>query len=272
MAKKNLISEERLQQIIQESIYEVLAEGQYDEGFGHWLGKTFQGLRNKWNNFKGDFKAGQHKARWDNRDYDSFSEFGDEADDIRNFGGREYGAYRYNLAADRRANAKQYTTDKVGSNGGSMPKITPHPDLGGQVEPNSGATQAAPATPSAQTQSAPAAPTTPQQSSPAQTTQGAQSAVGPKLGPQSRMDNTKAIKQQLEKTLMQMGMTPQYDKVHKQNIIGWKGKRNAAIKKIIGDWRGTCHYPTLNEHKEKLTQLINEVAVLKQKNRNRKRK
>lgn len=269
---KNLISEERLEQLIKESIYEVLSEGQYDEGLGRWLGNAYQWARNKWNNFKGDFKAGRNYQRYQNRDYDPYSAYGDDADNIRNFGGKEYGAYRHNLTADRRAKAKQYTTDKVGNNGGSMPKITPHPDLGGQVEPNSGATQATPATPATPSQSAPDTAVTPPQTTPTQATQGAQSAVGPKLGPQSRMDNTKARKQQLEKTLMQMGMTPQYDKVHKQNIIGWKGKRNAAIKNIIGDWRGTCHYPTLNEHKEKLTQLINEIAILEQKNRNRKRK
>ena len=34
---KMTISESRLQELIQESIYEVLQEAQYDEG-GHWLG------------------------------------------------------------------------------------------------------------------------------------------------------------------------------------------------------------------------------------------
>ena len=271
MTKKNLISEERLQQIIQESIYEVLMEGQYDEGLGHWLGRGYQWVKDKFSNFGKDFKAGRNKQRYDNRDYDSYGYFGDEADDIRNFGGNEYYTYRRNLANQRRANARQWDrTDNWGYNTG--PNITPHPNLGGTAPEANPAqnTQAAPeANPAQNTQAAPA---TPSQSAPAQVAQGVQSDVGPKLGPQSRIDNTKARKQQLEKTLMQMGMTPQYDKVHKQNIIGWKGRRDATIKKIIGDWRGTCHYQTLNEHKEKLTQLINEIAVLKQKNRNRKRK
>ena len=109
---KMVISESRLREIVNESIYEVLTEEEFDEGFGHWLGKTFQNARNKWNNFKNDFKAGQNKARYDNRDYDSYSRWGDDADDIRNFGGREYSAYRYNLAADRNNNARQYTTNK----------------------------------------------------------------------------------------------------------------------------------------------------------------
>lgn len=109
---KMIISENRLRELLNESIYEVLTEEEFDEGFGHLLGKTFQNARNKWNNFKNDFKAGQNKARYDNRDYDSYSKWGDDADDIRNFGGREYSAYRYNLAADRNNNARRYTTDK----------------------------------------------------------------------------------------------------------------------------------------------------------------
>lgn len=67
---KMTISESRLHELIQESIYEVLQEAQYDEGLGHWLGNAFQTMKNKWNNFKGDFNAGRNKARWDNRNYD----------------------------------------------------------------------------------------------------------------------------------------------------------------------------------------------------------
>ena len=69
---KMTISENRLQELIQEGICEVLQESQYDEGLGHWLGNAYQTMRNKWNNFKGDFNAGRNKARWENRDYDAF--------------------------------------------------------------------------------------------------------------------------------------------------------------------------------------------------------
>lgn len=111
-----VISENRLQELIKESIYEVLNEEQYDEGFAHWLGQTFQKGRNAWNNFKNDFKAGQNKARYDNMNRDSYSIYGDEADNFRNLNGREYATYRYNQEVDRNAKARQYRTDKYGQN------------------------------------------------------------------------------------------------------------------------------------------------------------
>ena len=49
--KKN-ITESELKALISESIYEVLNEGEFDEGIGHKLGSAFQNIRNKWNNFK----------------------------------------------------------------------------------------------------------------------------------------------------------------------------------------------------------------------------
>ena len=57
-----VISESRLREILNESIYEVLTEEEFDEGFGHLLGKTFQNVRNKWNNFKNDFLATEGKS------------------------------------------------------------------------------------------------------------------------------------------------------------------------------------------------------------------
>ena len=51
---KMTISENRLHELIQESIYGVLQEAQYDEGLGHWLGNLWQSAKNKWNNFKGE--------------------------------------------------------------------------------------------------------------------------------------------------------------------------------------------------------------------------
>ena len=106
---KMTISESRLHELIQESIYEVLQEAQYDEGLGHWLGNAFPTMKNKWNNFKGDFNAGRNKARYDNRDYDSYSHYGDEGNEFRNFGGQEYGAHRYNTTVDR--NARLHNTE-----------------------------------------------------------------------------------------------------------------------------------------------------------------
>ena len=263
---KNLISEERLEQLIEESIYEVLSEGQYDEGLGRWLGNAYQWARNKWNNFKGDFNAGRNYQRYKNRDYDSYEPYGDEADAIRNFGGREYGAYRYNLAADRRAKAQQYTTDKVGGNGGSTPKITPHPDLGGQVEPNSGVTQATPATPT--TPAAPAAPATPATpaapatpATPAAPTTPAAPATSTAQansnGKYGTTDATGAGRKALQQAMTASGLVPQGNP---NQPSGWKnakgGKLTPQQQTLIQQWK---RYKAFQEQLEKLEKVLNEV-------------
>lgn len=98
---KMVISEERLQELVRESIYEVLNESEFDEGFGHWLGQTYQGIKNKWNNFKKDFNAGRDKARFDNKDYNGYSHYGDEESELRKMSHGGYGDYRYNLEKER---------------------------------------------------------------------------------------------------------------------------------------------------------------------------
>lgn len=110
-----VISENRLQELIKESIYEVLAEGQYDEGFGHWLGSKFQNIRNKYNNFVNDFRAGQNDARERNKDYNPYGIYGDREDDVRRMGGGAYPDYRYNLEKSRnqRARGEHTTSDPI---------------------------------------------------------------------------------------------------------------------------------------------------------------
>ena len=117
---KCIINEEKLFEIINESIYEVLTEAQQDEGFGHWLGQTFQGLRNKWNNFKGDFKAGKQKAMYDNLNYDPFAHYGDEGNNYRNLDGHSYATERYNRTVRRNANAPRYERERM-TNNNTMP-------------------------------------------------------------------------------------------------------------------------------------------------------
>ena len=260
---KMTISENRLHELIQESIYEVLQEAQYDEGLGHWLGNLWQSAKNKWNNFKGDFEAGKHNAWYNNRDYDSFGYYGDKADDIRNFGGPEYAADRYNRTVDRNAIATQYSRKKYGDEGMPYPNrrgygytgVTPqaHPDLDG--------TQA-----SSQTST--------QQSTtqPQNTIQRSQNPIGNS----DHTNDTMAKKQELEKTLKQLGLQPIFDKDSNGNktarIIGWKGARTQEIGNIIGNWKGLCNYPTLNEQKRQLTHLINEVNALQNKINSKKKK
>lgn len=119
---KITISEEKLNQLIYESIQESLE----DEGLGRWLGNAYQWARNKWNNFKGDFNAGRNYQRYKNKDYDPYHYY-QNGDEFRNLGGRQYGDYRYDLTADRNANAKQYGPS-VYKNGGPAPQGGPQPN------------------------------------------------------------------------------------------------------------------------------------------------
>lgn len=64
---KMIISENRLQELIQESIYEVLQEAQYDEGLGTLLGngvrnaqKLPEKLKKSWQGFKDDFNTARN--------------------------------------------------------------------------------------------------------------------------------------------------------------------------------------------------------------------
>jgi hypothetical protein len=110
---KVVISEERLNRIIKESIIEAINEAMEDEGLGHTLGNAYQWARNKWNNFKGDFNAGRNYQRYQNMNYDPYSKY-NNGDEFRNLNGQEYAAQRYNNTVTRNANARQWTRDKAG--------------------------------------------------------------------------------------------------------------------------------------------------------------
>lgn len=287
---KMTISESRLHELIQESIYEVLQEAQYDEGIGHFLGNLWQSAKNKWNNFKGDFNAGRNKARYDNRDYDSFSHYGDEANDFRNFGGQEYAAHRYNTTVDRNAGARQWTRQRYGDEGMPYPnqgggstttppqspqgQTTPsstqvqgHPDLGGgQQTPQS--TPATPQTTTAQT-------TTPQTTTP-QTTQ----QTGGVNIPKAKMyaANLKAEFDEAMRIMQSHGIAPVYNK--KNQIVQWKNEQGKRLtpeqNKFISDFadRNTAIRRRMVQENKKvqLSRLINEVNALQSKINNRKRK
>lgn len=146
---KMIISENRLQELINESIYEVLNESEFDEGFGHWLGQTYQGIKNRWNNFRKDIEAGRDKARFDNKDYNGYSHYGDQENEIRKMNRGGYGNYRYNLEKERnnaargqnvtndttetQSSSTTQNTDSTQSNDGQEPSANngtiPHPSL-----------------------------------------------------------------------------------------------------------------------------------------------
>jgi hypothetical protein len=138
---KVVISEERLNRIIEESIIETINEAVEDEGLGHALGNAYQWARNKWNNFKGDFNAGRNYQRYQNVNYDPYSKY-NNGDEFRNLNGQEYATQRYNNTVTRNANARQWTRDKIGQDTQGQPA----PQQQNQIEPtgNPNVTQTAP--------------------------------------------------------------------------------------------------------------------------------
>jgi hypothetical protein len=138
--RKNIISENRLRELVNESIYEVLNESEFDEGFGHWLGQTYQGIKNKWNNFKKDFEAGRDKARFDNKDYNGYSHFGDEENELRKMNHGGYGNYRYNLEKSRNQEARGEDDSTTEPTNISNDNFQPHPSLVNQQQSNGGET------------------------------------------------------------------------------------------------------------------------------------
>ena len=134
---KMIISENRLQELIQESIYEILEEGQDDESFGHWLGNKFKTARNKVRNFVNDFKAGQNDAREQNKDYNPYSIYGDREDAVRRMGNGAYPNYRYDLETRRNQKARGETQNNTqdGQQAQNNNVVQPHPALA-QQQPN----------------------------------------------------------------------------------------------------------------------------------------
>lgn len=122
------ISEKRLKEIIQEGIMEALE----DEGLGSMLGTATQWVRNKFNNFKADYRAAQNIQRLRNAPYDAFAKYGEEGERARNMNGPEYSAYRYNQAVERNKQAPQYTREKYGK---STPQNNSTPQAQDQSQP-----------------------------------------------------------------------------------------------------------------------------------------
>jgi len=104
-------------------------ENTNNEGVGKFLGSAYQWLRNKYYNFKNDFRAGRNYQRYKNMDYDPYSNYGDDADKFRNLGGQEYANYRYNLAKDRNQNAETQWKNQFGNTTDSWIKPSDNPDL-----------------------------------------------------------------------------------------------------------------------------------------------
>lgn len=117
---KYVISEERLNAIIRESIEEALQ----DEGLGtkiaQGLGTARQWVQDKVDNYKNAFNAGRNRQRFSNKDYDPYQGM-KGAENYRNFGGDEYGQYRYNVTADRNNRAQQSWSNQYGTQTNKRP-------------------------------------------------------------------------------------------------------------------------------------------------------
>ena len=248
---KMIISENRLHELIQESIYEVLQEAQYNEGLGHWLGNAYQTMRNKWNNFKGDFNAGRNKARWDNRYYEPYSRYGNEANNFRNYGGQEYAADRYNRTVERNARAAQYGRQKYGDEGMPYPnqggrranaplqspaQVQGHPDLGGGQQPQ----QTPQSIPAAQPQRA------------TQPMNGRQNPINPN---DTAVNNEAAWEAKMKK----MGLVTKGSVKRPQWHNANGGKLTPDQKNAIQQWKRF----KLNEQKKELNRLIKEIKSRK---------
>ena len=280
---KGYISEERLRQLIHESITEVLMENENDEGLGRFLGNAYQWAKNKWNNFKGDFNAARNYQRYKNRDYDSFEPYGDEADEIRNFGGREYGAYRYNQARERNNSARQYDRT-INRNNSQNTDMAPHPGLNNSQEQQpetpvqqqpEAPVQQQPETPVQQQPEAPVQqqPETPveQQPKPKSKREELQARINkgnyPK-NPQSWMRTTEPSdavygKQMAIRNLKRVGIVPQNGNWNKPS--GWKnvngGKLTPDQKKTIQTYNKFLYEEKLNE----LNKILNEIKTIRLK-------
>ena len=248
---KMIISENRLHELIQESRYEVLQEAQYDEGLGHWLGNAYQTMKNKWNNFKGEFNAGRNKARWDNRDYDPYSRYGSEANNFRNYGGQEYAADRYNRTVERNARAAQYGRQKYGDEGMPYPnqrgrranaplqspaQVQGHPDLEGSQQPQ----QSFQSMPAAQPQRA------------TQPMNGRQNPINPN---DTAVNNKAAWEAKMKKMGLVNKGSVQRPQWHNAN----GGKLTPDQKNAIQQWKRF----KLNEQKKELKRLIKEIKSRK---------
>lgn len=162
---KITISEEKLNQLIYESIQESLE----DEGLGRWLGNAYQWGRNKLANFRKDFEAGRRNQRLKNVNYDPLQYYADKygqdyADRMRGMSAQNYANQRLNKMRNVWGVQDEPAAPEVG--------LQPNPDVAPQATGNG--TGAAPAAAPAAAPSAPSpqAPTNNNQPSQNPTTRG----------------------------------------------------------------------------------------------------
>ena len=136
MAKMN-INEERLQELIQESIYEVLEEWKWLNNIADKAGRAFQNVKTGFRQAKRSFDAGRNYVRDKHKDFNEYERYGDKENDLRRMGLGGYEQYRYNLERNRNMNARgetQGATTQQATQNNNI--VQPHPGLNQPQQPN----------------------------------------------------------------------------------------------------------------------------------------
>lgn len=103
---KIVIKEERLQELIQESIEEVLLEWGWLDNIADKAGRAVQSVRTGFRNAARSFNAGKNYIKDLNKDYNEYSRYGDKEDALRRMGLGGYENYRYDLEKKTQSKSK----------------------------------------------------------------------------------------------------------------------------------------------------------------------
>lgn len=125
---KYKLNEQQLNNIITNSTLKVLSEAMEDEGLGRFLGDMAGRIRNGINKFTGDFNAARNNRMYQQRDYDSYKNYGYDPNS-RNFDPNTASQYnKQKNAGASRASMGNFTTqygDTVGTQPQENPQVAP---------------------------------------------------------------------------------------------------------------------------------------------------
>ena len=138
---KYRLNEQQLNNLIAESTMRILSEAMEDEGIGKFLGDMAGRIRNGINKFSSDFNAARNNRLYQNRNYDSYQNYGYDPNS-RNFDPNTARQYKdtKNAGASRTAMGN-FQTQYGDTVPGAQPKGNP------QVEPQNTQQTTPPSTP-----------------------------------------------------------------------------------------------------------------------------
>ncbi len=122
---KYKLNEQQLNNIITNSTLKVLSEAMEDEGLGRFLGDMAGRIRNGINKFTGDFNAARNNRMYQNRNYDSYQNYGYDHNS-RNFDTNTARQYKdAKNAGASRASMGSYSTQYGDTVPGAQPQENP---------------------------------------------------------------------------------------------------------------------------------------------------